>query len=173
MPKLKGGKMKKQKIYYMYLLISFLILAASAEGEKKWSDEEKREYLSEIALKQKTGIWDTKFQNGCNILVFKKDVKDASIEKIISILNTELPKKFNPKVKFIKEECNTVYLDVLDEDLLSDRMGTSGAEDYLAIVTYSLTSLDNIDFVYFNLVEGTHARPGKYGRLDFYRHWPL
>ena len=46
-------------------------------------------------------------------------------------------------------------------------IGSTGANEYLARVTLSLTSVPGIHSVDFDFAEGDHATPGKYDRRRF------
>ena len=46
-------------------------------------------------------------------------------------------------------------------------MGTSGAQNYLAATTYSLTEATGVRGVDFIFPEGDHAAPGVYTRESF------
>ncbi len=46
-------------------------------------------------------------------------------------------------------------------------MGSSGAETYLAEVTFNLTEINGINFIDIQFPEGDHASPGIYSRTDF------
>ncbi len=50
-------------------------------------------------------------------------------------------------------------------------MGTTGAAEFLATATLTLTEYDDIKLVNFVFDEGDHAVPGLYSRKDFLRTW--
>ena len=87
--------------------------------------------------------------------------------QLLALLNRKWPA---PGVALRAVRENTVYLKVRDDELLTQRMGSTGALLYLATVTFSLTSLPGIDRVHFSFVEGDHARPGYYSRASFVRN---
>jgi len=59
------------------------------------------------------------------------------------------------------------YVEVINAEYLTQRMGTSGAQNYLAAVTYSLTETPGIKGVDYSFPEGDHAMPGEYSRESF------
>ncbi len=107
-----------------------------------------------------TGIWDYAEDN--NNLVFVKSMKGAALRDVMTELNERFKKYKQPQVQFKKKKDGTVFVDVDNEDQLGERMGSNGALGYMAIVTYSLTSVKGIDCVYFDIGESEHASPGKY-----------
>lgn len=69
----------------------------------------------------------------------------------------------------IKISHDTIYVKIPDSKKLTQGLGDSGAENYLASATYTLTELKNIKFVNFEMEAGDHAEPGVYSREDFKR----
>lgn len=76
-----------------------------------------------------------------------------------------------PKIKLRNIENGTVHIEVVNGEYLTQRMGTSGAQDYLATVTYTLTEHPGISRVDFLFEEGDHAAPGLYTRTDFAQYY--
>jgi hypothetical protein len=63
---------------------------------------------------------------------------------------------------------DTIFVRVLNEDCLTQRSGTTGAEAYLMVGTFTLTESPRINYVYFDFEEGDHAVPGTYSRKMWY-----
>jgi hypothetical protein len=82
-------------------------------------------------------------------------------------LSTENNYFNGPKIQFISLKNSTVTVRIINNEHLTQRMGSSGASEYLAKVTFTLTENNLIDRVEFIFVEGDHARPGVYSRADF------
>ena len=76
-----------------------------------------------------------------------------------------------PKLKLIKLEGETVSVEVINALYLTQRLGSTGADAYLAEATYTLTEHPSVKAVFFQFEEGDHARPGLYTRDDFLNHW--
>jgi hypothetical protein len=107
-----------------------------------------------------TGIWD--YAEDTNDLVFVKAMKGAGLRDVMTELNDRFKKYKQPRIQFKKKDDGTVFIGVDNEDQLGERMGSNGALGFMAIVTYSLTSVKGIDCVYFDIGESEHASPGKY-----------
>jgi hypothetical protein len=107
-----------------------------------------------------TGIWD--YAEDTNDLVFVKSMKGAGLRDVMTELNDRFKKYKQPQVQYKKKKDSTVFVGVDNEDQLGERMGSNGALGYMAIVTYSLTSVKDIDCVYFDIGESEHASHGKY-----------
>lgn len=111
------------------------------------------------------GIWTT--EDADLFPVFKKAVKLADAKRIIEELNHEFNLENLPRLIFKKEENKTIFLALSDPDQLTQRLGSSGALSYMAAVTYSITSVEGINCVFFDIPEGDHAMPGQYCRHSF------
>jgi len=116
--------------------------------------------IQELIAGYGTGIWD--YAENTNYPVFVKSMKGAGVRDVMAELNDRFRKYKQPKVQFKKKEDATVFISVDNEDQLGEQMGSNGALGYMAVVTYSLTSVKGIDCVYFDIGESEHASPGKY-----------
>ena len=71
------------------------------------------------------------------------------------------------KLEFVKISNDTIFVKIRNSVVLTQQMGSSGADMYMTEVSYNLTELENINYVHFNFKEGDHASPGTYSRSDF------
>jgi len=69
----------------------------------------------------------------------------------------------------VKISHDTIYVKIPDSKKLANEIGDTGAENYLASATFTLTELKNIKFVNIAMQPGDHAEPGVYSRNDFKR----
>ena len=76
-----------------------------------------------------------------------------------------------PKLKLIDIKGQVINIEVINDEYLTQRMGSTGAAEFLATATFTLTEYDNIKFVNFIFEEGDHAIPGLYSREGFLRTW--
>lgn len=81
-----------------------------------------------------------------------------SLEKII---NKSWPKV---QVKFVGTSDDTAFISIPDSEVLTQQMGTAGAESFMISTTFSFTELKGIKYVSFDFKEGDHAIPGVYNR---------
>jgi hypothetical protein len=72
-----------------------------------------------------------------------------------------------PKVKLLTVKDQIASVEVINAEYLTQKMGSSGAQAYLASVTFTLTEDPQIKKVKFIFEEGDHAMPGIYTRQDF------
>lgn len=71
-----------------------------------------------------------------------------------------------PQITYQKLESETLYVKLDNSEYVTQRMGTTGADVFMVIATFTLTEIDGVKNVYFEFEEGDHAHPGKYSRDD-------
>lgn len=107
--------------------------------------------------------YDEKTQQ-LNLIRSNESIEGADMEDIIRSLN----KKYEDiKLDLVKAGQDTIDLKINDAKKLTQGMGSTGAEAYLAEVTFSLTELKGVKAVKIDFEEGDHAMPGVYTREDF------
>jgi len=85
----------------------------------------------------------------------------------------EEPWRYRPKVKVIGVHGDTVDVEIVNALTLTQSMGTSGADEFMAEATFNLTEHAGIQFVNYLFEEGDHASPGRYSREDFLKTWKI
>lgn len=83
---------------------------------------------------------------------------------IIQMLNDTYPEI---TLKFSKLSNDTLFVKINNSKYLTQQMGSSGPEVYMARVTYNLTEIAGVNFVAIIFKEGDHAQPGIFSRTDF------
>ena len=76
-------------------------------------------------------------------------------------------------LRVVSTRRDTVVVTVGDPSHLTQRMGTTGATCYVAEVTFSMTSMDEVDYIWLDVPDGDHAGPGRFGRASFPHLFPL
>jgi len=89
-----------------------------------------------------------------------------STAHVIQLINETFP---GIQMELIKVSNDTVYVKIPDDQRLSQEIGDTGAENYFASATFTLTDMKNIKYVNFALEPGDHAEPGVFSREDFKR----
>lgn len=80
---------------------------------------------------------------------------------------TDVVKTEFPQINLQKIEQQTANVEVANDQYLTQNMGSDGAQDYLAEVTFTLTEHPGIKAVNFIFNAGDHAMPGLYSRESF------
>ena len=91
-------------------------------------------------------------------------IKNYSYSQLIDLLNTNYP---DIKMDFDKISHDTIFVSIPESQRLTNQIGDTGAENFLASATYTLTEMPNIHFVNIKMKSGDHAEPGVYSRDDF------
>jgi len=71
------------------------------------------------------------------------------------------------RLEYIKQNGDTLFVIIPESTVLTQQMGTTGADGYLSVATYTLTESKQVNFVHFDFKEGDHVMPGVYSR-QFY-----
>lgn len=96
--------------------------------------------------------------------ILAPDVDTLSPDVIINYMNNNNP---NIKLVYNKLSGDTLFLKIPDATFLTQQMGSSGPEIYMAEVVYNCTELPGIKFINIDFKEGDHAQPGTYKRESF------
>lgn len=116
-----------------------------------------------------TMIWSVQPQGANNEkLQAPQNVKldTLSSTKLVQLINNNFP---DIHLDLVKISHDTIYVKIPDSKKLANEIGDTGAENYLASATFTLTELKNIKFVNIAMQPGDHAEPGVYSRDDFKR----
>lgn len=95
------------------------------------------------------------------------NVAVINADSIIKGLNTEYAEVQLEKVKVSND---TIYTRIQNATYLSEQMGSTGAEIYLAEVVLNLTATPGIKYVNIMLQEGSHMQPGTWSQNDFKKY---
>jgi len=85
-------------------------------------------------------------------------------EKLIKEINASWD---GIKMEFKKISHDTVFVAIPKSEVLTQQMGSSGANSYLFSSTFILTELPKVKFVNYDFREGDHLAPGTFKRTDF------
>jgi len=79
----------------------------------------------------------------------------------------------NVLLQKIKISGDTVYTEIKNSQFLTESMGSTGAEMYVADVVLNLTEVPGIKYVNIQLVEGSHMQPGTWAKDNFKKFKPI
>ncbi|ASS49121.1 MAG: hypothetical protein A3D31_04675 [Candidatus Fluviicola riflensis] len=120
---------------------------------------------------RKYALWEYQYDSisGRSTPVKLRSVnKDTlSAKKIVAIVNKTWP---NVQVTHLRTSKDTIYLSIPKSDVLTQQMGTLGADEFMISTTYSFTELNGIRYVSFDFQPGDHANPGVYSRNYWIKH---
>ena len=169
--------MKAKKIVYIAVpiaagLLLFLVIKLKTP---RYYESKDYTWYSEIGLKDRDllirGEKLDRIKNDINKLIYAINGSDKDPE----LFRTPEGKEplGPPKLRLIGIEGQVVSVEVINDEYLTQRMGTTGAAEFLVTATFTLTEYDNIKFVDFIFEEGDHAFPGLYSREGFLRTWKV
>ncbi len=171
--------MKKRALKLKYILIAIavallVIVIIKFTGEDDYNNKEYTWYASSGAQDYNLLIRGTKIdkiKSDINKLIYalNKSKKDPeSFRTPITKEPTDPPKL---KLKGIRE--SVVDVEIINDEYLTQRMGSTGADEFLALATFTITEYDHIKSVNFIFKEGDHAVPGIYSREGFLKNWKV
>lgn len=114
-------------------------------------------WAQELAAGYGPGVW---YFSAMERPVFHHTPDVPTLEGIVEDLNELFLDDQVPTIQVEDQFESTVAVSVSDDQLLTQGMGSSGAQAYLQVVLYSLASLPEVDCVSFQFQEGDHAQPG-------------
>ena len=115
----------------------------------------------------RTGLWRLDTLSETGRLVFTTEYPNATAYEIATALNAAFRADSASQFKITAIRDNTAFVKILDSGRLTQGLGSAGAQEYLAQVTFSLTSAPGIKSVNFDFEEGDHAAPGMFDRQHF------
>jgi hypothetical protein len=68
------------------------------------------------------------------------------------------------QIEYTGTSNDTAFVSIPDSQVLTQQMGSSGAESFLVTTTWSFTELKGIQHVLYDFEVGDHAMPGVYNR---------
>jgi hypothetical protein len=144
---------------------------SQAEPDLSWV----RESLWILLHDESPAVWacDETANQGVRV----KEMPSASPETMVQELNDWFkalnPELESPGLVLERMDGDTAVVSLAQSNVVTEQMGSTGAQCYFAGVTFSLTSFETIDHVRFEIKEGNHGGPGRYDRADFVYFLPL
>lgn len=176
--------MSKRKLFIILFVLVIILAAIYGTGKlirhfqkeaciKKggtWNAElnkcESADSLSSASLKDY--YWSTAYDSIQNKEYLQKgklmDAINPTVDELIEILNK---RPFECSIEYIGQRNDTLDIRILNDEFLTERMGSTGAFTVLGETVYTLTENDSVTFVNMEMNEGSHAGPGTYHRSDF------
>lgn len=157
------------------LFFSLVLLACNQHVEKEEATGTTQSQKDTVA----SGADPVVFNPDSKLYIWKttpdyKKIKNKEIsaglldtDSLIKGLNEQYENIFLEK---IKTSGDTIYTVIKNAYYLTDRMGSTGAEVYVADVVFNLTAVPGIKYVNIQLQEGSHMQPGTWSLEDFTKY---
>ena len=161
--------------YTIALLTGLLLLACNQNADKEEATGEEQPQIDTIAAQQTlpVGNADSKLYIWKATADYKK-IKNKEIpsgllnaDSLIKGLNAHYENIFLEKIKISGD---TIYTFIKNASYLTDQMGSTGAEVYVADVVLNLTAVPGIKFVNIQLQQGSHMQPGVWSLDNFLKY---
>lgn len=112
--------------------------------------------------------WSTAYDSIRNREYLQKGKLLDSIAPTVTVLIEILNKRpYESSIEYIGQKNDTLHIRILNDEFLTERMGSTGAFCYLGEMVYTLTENDSVSYVHMDMKEGSHAGPGTYQRSNF------
>jgi hypothetical protein len=161
----------------LILIIAAGIIAGCNSGDKKANapEEETSDTVTTInpspdslqTIINPSIIWSVDEENPGKEKLKKPEaviLDTLSSAQLVEMINENYP---DIHLDLVKVSHDTLYVKIPDSQRLTSQIGDSGAENYLASATFTLTETKNIKYINFSFKRGDHADPGVYSRNDF------
>lgn len=168
--------MRNIKFVCTAITICFFVACNSNEDKKAETAPSQKEEVDTLTshsedtvrtIINRSMIWSVQPQKGeKEKLTAPENAKldTFSSVSLIGMINENFP---DIHLDFVKTSHDTIYVKIPNSNRLTNELGNTGADNYLASATYTLTELKNIKYVNIDMKPGDHAEPGVYSRDDF------
>jgi len=120
---------------------------------------------SMLVAKNQSLLWHVEDTAGLKLVKpLAPGIDTMSAKSIIELINNNDDSIY---IDYVKTSHDTVYVAIPNSQMLTEGIGSTGAEMFMASATFSLTELKGIHYVNFAFKEGEHAAPGVYDRTYF------
>ncbi len=161
-------------VIIFFTLISCHSDSANDEGPEVITEDTIRDKVydpaadSAVVIKNSPDIWTADFESTTNTFTIHQPTNarldTLSADKLIASINNNWD---SIHLNFIKASHDTMYVNIPNSEKLTEGLGSTGAENYMATTTFSLTEMKGINYVNYDFKMGDHASPGVYSRTDF------
>ncbi len=160
-----------KRIFFTAITATVIFSCKTKETDKKFTDTDTAVFKNSTDTNSiKTDahyFWSAELgqKNGVILNKLRPVATDSlNAPNIIHMLNEVYPEIF---LQLEKVSNDTMVVKISNSKYLTQQMGSSGPEVYMADVTYNLTEIAGINFVAIMFKKGDHAQPGIFSRTDF------
>lgn len=167
-----------------FIVLAFIVIILGAFGIAKiyrhyqieecikkggyWNKELNKCQTIDSTSNNKDYYWHTAYDSTLQREYLEKGKLMDSISHSASTLIDALNKRAaNCKIKYLDMTGDTLHISILQDEVLTEQLGSTGAHCYLGETVYTLTENDSIKQVDIAFNEGSHAAPGVYNRKNF------
>lgn len=112
--------------------------------------------------------WSTAYDSIRNREYLQKGrLLDSITPTVTRLIETLNKRPYECSIEYISQRNDTLDIRILNDEFLTERMGSTGAFCMLGETVYTLTENDSVNYVNIEMNEGSHAGPGIYHRSNF------
>ncbi len=145
--------------FFLYAIIFILVSCGSNQTKEA-------EANNELLVEQQS--WQASLDDSSGNINLNRNgapFQDSlSINAVTTFLNSRYP---NIQLQVLRQSGDTLYVKIPEATYLTQQMGSTGPELYMAEVVYNYTELPGLQFINFDMKEGDHAGPGILNRNSF------
>ena len=154
--------MRHPNLIQISFLLGFFSFLTSCDNSKKIADETKSENYKNIN-KDSLSIWVYDYTKEIPVKNGEINFDTLTPNKLVDYINSNNGQD-KIHLDLIKISNDTIYLKIKESTFLTQQMGTTGADEYRSVITFTLTELKGVRYVNLDFEEGDHASPGTYNR---------
>ena len=125
------------------------------------SKEKQAKSIATITKNDSISIWVYNYTTSTPIKNKEPKPELLTPQKIIDFINSNNP---SVHLDLIKISNDTIFVKIKESTFLTQQMGSTGADEYMSVTTFTFTELKGIKYVNYDFEEGDHANPGTYSR---------
>lgn len=123
---------------------------------------------STLVVKNSPFLWRADFEASTNSYKIHEPENTRpdtlTVEKMILLINDNWD---SVRMNYVRVSHDTVFVSIPNSEYLTQKIGSTGAESYMATTTFSLTEMKGIRHVSYSFKGGDHASGGVFTRDDF------
>ena len=160
----------KKTIFILGFILIFIGCADSKKAKPALDEVAKDtvladSYESSYVFNESEAIWGfvTDTVTGNEELIQLRPVEKEALtgELMEKIINKTWPRV---QIKYLGTSNDTAFISISESEVLTQQMGSAGAESFMVSTVYSFTEINGIKYVSFDFEAGDHASPGVYNR---------
>lgn len=162
--------MKKDLYLPLILLATIALSIVSCSAPDKVPEADNLDSFETVTEQPDTVLfWTVNSEKRLKERVFKDTIIITEPQSVVNGIRSIYP---NVDLQFKKVSGDTIFVHIDSASVLTDDMGTYGANEYIATVVLNLSSLPNVNYVDMDFKEGSHASPGTFAK-ERYRNYTV
>ncbi|MBL0330212.1 MAG: hypothetical protein IPP64_12520 [Bacteroidetes bacterium] len=133
----------------------------NADSASTPSKEKQAKSIATITKNDSTSIWIYDYATSTPIKNQEAKPELLTPQKIIEFINSN---NSSVHLDLRKISNDTIFVKIKESTFLTQQMGSTGADEYMSVTTFTLTELKGMKYVNYDFEEGDHANPGTYSR---------